>query len=29
MPQLTGVIFFTIILLLQGAEEMFPLHREQ
>lgn len=27
--QLTGVIFFTIILLLQGAEEMFPLQHEQ
>lgn len=29
MSQLTGVIFFTIILLLQGAEEMFPLQQEQ
>lgn len=29
MSQLTGVIFLTIILLLQGAEEMFPLQQEQ
>lgn len=29
MTQLTGVIFFTIILLLQGTEEMFPLHHKQ
>lgn len=28
MSQLTGVIFFTFTLLLQGAEEMFPLQQE-
>lgn len=29
MSQLTGVIFFTIILLLQGAEELFPFQQEK